>query len=106
MTRAATVPPRPPPPSGPAATPSASCGRRRNPPPVPPRSGPRGGRVGLGDLVPAALAGAFLGLGHPLHVIGRNWGFRRDLWAAAGGWGGLEGTLSGDDTLLAQKLAR
>jgi hypothetical protein len=74
--------------------------------PALPRRGLRGGLVGLWDLGSAALAGAFLGLGHPLHVIGRNWGFRRELFETAGGWRGLEGALSGDDALLAQKLAR
>jgi hypothetical protein len=73
--------------------------------PALPRRGLRGTLVGLWDLGSAALAGAFLGLGHPLHVIGRNWGFRRELYETAGGWRGLEGALSGDDALLAQKLA-
>ncbi len=71
-----------------------------------PRRGLLGWTTGLWELGSAVLAGAFMGLGRPLHVIGRNWGLHRDLFDQAGGWRGLEGALSGDDALLAQRLAR
>lgn len=70
-----------------------------------PRRGLLGWYAGLWELGSSALAGAFIGLGVPLHVIGRNWGFRREVFEAAGGYAGLESALSGDDALLAQKLA-
>ncbi|MFO7767963.1 MAG: glycosyltransferase, partial [bacterium] len=70
-----------------------------------PRKGILGLVAGSWELGTAALAGGFAGLGRPLHMSGRNWGFRRGLYEEAGGYAGLEDALSGDDTLLAQKMA-
>lgn len=58
------------------------------------------------DLHSASLAGGFIGLGITLHITGRNWGFRKELFDISGGFSGMEEILSGDDTLLAQKFAR
>lgn len=73
-------------------------------------TGPERGFLGwisrMWHLGTAALAGGFIGLGYPVHVTGRNWGFKRTLYEKAGGYSGLESALSGDDTLLAQKFSR
>ncbi len=73
-------------------------------------SRPAGGIAGwlarMWDLHSASLAGGFIGLGLVLHVTGRNWGFRKELFGDSGGFSGLEEILSGDDTLLAQRFAR
>jgi len=58
------------------------------------------------DLQSASLAAGFIGLGLALHITGRNWGFRKELFDDSGGFRGLEDVLSGDDTLLAQRFAR
>ncbi len=71
-----------------------------------PRRGLVGWIAGAWDLGTAILAGGFVGSGQVVHLTGRNWGFARSLYAAAGGYDGLERALSGDDTLLAQKFAR
>jgi len=70
-----------------------------------PRKGLLGRVAGSWELGTAALAGGFAGLGRPVHMSGRNWGFQRGVYEAADGYAGLEDALSGDDTLLAQKLA-
>ena len=62
--------------------------------------------VRLWELGTALLASGFLGLGVVVHMSGRNWGFRREVYRGAGGYSGLEHVLSGDDTLLAQKMGR
>ena len=71
-----------------------------------PRRGLLGHVAGLWELGSAALAAGFIGAGRPIHVAGRNWGFRREVFEQVDGYSGLERALSGDDTLLAQKLAR
>lgn len=73
--------------------------------PSQPRLGLLGWAAGMWELGSSALAGGFIGLGFAVHVSGRNWGFHRDLFEMARGYEGLEHILSGDDTLLAQKLA-
>jgi len=70
------------------------------------RPGLLGRTTRLWDLGTAVLAGGFIGLGETVHLTGRSWGFTRQLYERAGGYAGLEQALSGDDTLLAQKLAR
>ncbi len=73
-------------------------------------SRPAGGSAGwlarMWDLHSASLAGGFIGLGLAMHITGRNWGFRKELFDISGGFSGMEEILSGDDTLLAQKFAR
>ncbi len=71
-----------------------------------PRWGLLGQVAGLWELGSAGLAAGFIGAGRPIHVAGRNWGFRREVFDQVNGYAGLEGALSGDDTLLAQKLTR
>jgi cellulose synthase/poly-beta-1,6-N-acetylglucosamine synthase-like glycosyltransferase len=57
------------------------------------------------DLHSASLAAGFIGLGLPLHITGRNWGFCRQLFNRTGGYSGFERVISGDDTLLVQRFA-
>ena len=71
-----------------------------------PARGITGWLARMWDLQSASLAGGFIGLGLALHITGRNWGFRKELFDVSGGFSGLEEILSGDDTLLAQRFAR
>ena len=71
-----------------------------------PARGIAGWLARMWDLHSASLAGGFIGLGLALHITGRNWGFRKELFGVSGGFSGLEEILSGDDTLLAQRFAR
>lgn len=73
--------------------------------PSEPRAGALASAARLWELGSAVLSAGFIGLGLPVHVTGRNWGFHRRLFEEVGGWSGLEDALSGDDTLLAQKMA-
>ncbi|WP_412068448.1 glycosyltransferase [Rubrivirga sp. IMCC43871] len=54
----------------------------------------------------AALAAAGVGLGRPWHAVGRNFSYPRDLLARLGGFAHSAGSLSGDDDLLVQEVAR
>jgi len=54
----------------------------------------------------AALSAAGIALGHGTHASGRNLGFRRSVFEEIGGYGEKENVLSGDDTLLLQRLQR
>ena len=54
----------------------------------------------------AAWAAAGVGLGRPWHAVGRNLSYPRSLLEALGGFAHSAGSLSGDDDLLVQEVAR
>ena len=54
----------------------------------------------------AALAAAAVGWGRPWHAVGRNLSYPRDLLRRLGGFDHSAGSLSGDDDLLVQEVAR
>jgi len=54
----------------------------------------------------AALAAAGIGWGQPWHAVGRNFSYPRALLDRLGGFAHSAGSLSGDDDLLVQEVAR
>ncbi len=54
----------------------------------------------------AALSASSIVLGRGTHASGRNMGFRRDVFLAVQGYGNSIRVLSGDDTLLLQRIER
>ena len=54
----------------------------------------------------AALAAAAVGHGRPWHAVGRNLSYPTALLGALGGFAHSAGSLSGDDDLLVQEVAR
>ena len=54
----------------------------------------------------AALAAAAIGWGRPWHAVGRNLSYPAALLERLGGFGHSAGSLSGDDDLLVQEVAR
>ena len=54
----------------------------------------------------AALAAAGVGWGRPWHAVGRNVSYPKALLDALGGFAHSAGSLSGDDDLLVQEVAR
>lgn len=54
----------------------------------------------------AALSAASIALGRGTHASGRNMGFRRDIFDRLHGYGESAAVLSGDDTLLLQRIER
>jgi cellulose synthase/poly-beta-1,6-N-acetylglucosamine synthase-like glycosyltransferase len=54
----------------------------------------------------AALSAASIALGGGTHASGRNMGFRRDVFEKLEGYGDSLNILSGDDTLLLQRIVR
>ena len=54
----------------------------------------------------AALAAAGIGWGRPWHAVGRNLSYPAALLDRLGGFGHSAGSLSGDDDLLVQEVAR
>ena len=54
----------------------------------------------------ATLAAAGAGWGRPWHAVGRNLSYPRDLLDRVGGFEHSAGSLSGDDDLLVQEVAR
>ncbi|MHB9030243.1 MAG: glycosyltransferase [Candidatus Latescibacterota bacterium] len=54
----------------------------------------------------AALSAASIALGGGTHASGRNMGFRKDVFEMLGGYGNSREIISGDDTLLLQRIVR
>lgn len=54
----------------------------------------------------AALAAAGIGWGRPWHAVGRNLSYPKHLLGGLGGFAHSAGSLSGDDDLLVQEVAR
>lgn len=54
----------------------------------------------------AVLAAASIGWGRPWHAVGRNLSYTKALLAQIGGFAHSAGSLSGDDDLLVQEVAR
>ncbi|MEM1117932.1 MAG: hypothetical protein AAGJ11_15585, partial [Bacteroidota bacterium] len=57
-------------------------------------------------LQTAALSAAAIGLGRPWHAVGRNLSYPASLLPRLGGFAHSAGSLSGDDDLLVQEVAR
>lgn len=53
-----------------------------------------------------ALGAGCIGLGRPMTCNGANVAYRKDVFAALGGFSGIDHLTSGDDELLMQKVAR
>lgn len=54
----------------------------------------------------AGLSASSIALGHGTHASGRSMGFRREVFERIQGYGDSAGVLSGDDTLLLQRVVR